>query len=415
MKKPSVAILHYTCAPIVGGVEAVMQAHIRLFLQNDYQVSVLTGRGERDALPHGCGFTLVPQIDTLSPEIARMTAELNTGSIPLNFNRMVETLIASLVPLVAEADHLIIHNIMTKHFNLPLTAALVRLIEAGTIRHPIAWCHDFTWTSENSRMKVHPGFPWDFLRTKLSGVDYVTVSQRRRDELATLFGCQPEEIFRVYNGIDPANVLGLSQQGLRLARRLGLPESDLILLMPVRVTQAKNIEYAMHVMASLKKQTNNPRLVVTGPPDPHDPSNLAYYQTLLELRSNLDLTNETRFVYESGPDADQPLIISESLVGELLRQSDLVFMPSHREGFAMPVLEAGLAGIPVLTTNVPAADEIGEKDVEIFSLETPPEKLAEDILDLVQINPVSRFRRRLRLNYSWESIFHKSIESLLNS
>ncbi len=180
MSKPSIGILHYAAPPVVGGVEAVIRAHLRTFLRTGYPVTMLAGRGERHALPHGCGFTLVPQMDTLHPEIARMTGDLNTGTLPEAFSGMVEELVASLAPLVAGFDHLIIHNVMTKHFNLPLTVALVRLIESGAIRHPIAWCHDFSWTSENSRKNVHPGYPWDYLRVALEGVDYVTVSQRRR-------------------------------------------------------------------------------------------------------------------------------------------------------------------------------------------------------------------------------------------
>jgi hypothetical protein len=55
-------------------------------------------------------------------------------------------------------DHLIVHNVFTKHFNLPLTAALFELLDAQRIPHCIAWCHDFTWTSPHSRSKVHAGY-----------------------------------------------------------------------------------------------------------------------------------------------------------------------------------------------------------------------------------------------------------------
>ncbi len=195
--------------------------------------------------------------------------------------------------------------------------------------------------------------------------------------------------------------------------RLELLDSDLILLMPVRVTQAKNIEYSLHLLAALQPACHKLRLILTGPPDPHDPASLEYYRSLLDLRARLGLVKEMHFVYESGPDPDQPYIISEALVGELLRLSDLVFMPSHREGFGMPVLEAGLAGIPVLSTDIPSAREIGGQDVHIFSEDTPAEQLADQVLHLVDANPISRFRRRLRQEYSWESIFHRSIEPLL--
>jgi len=195
--------------------------------------------------------------------------------------------------------------------------------------------------------------------------------------------------------------------------RLGLLESDLVMLMPVRVTRAKNIEYALNVLESLKSLCRNPRLVLTGPPDPHDVENMEYFQSLKALRDNLGVTEEMGFVFESGPEAGEPYVITEEIVGELYRVSDVIFIPSHREGFGMPVLEAGLAGIPVVSTAIPAAEEIGERDVFTFSLEAPPPELAVQILSLVGENPISRFRRLVRQNYSWQALFHRSIEPLL--
>ena len=51
--------------------------------------------------------------------------------------------------------------------------------------------------------------------------------------------------------------LALSQPGEALIERLGLWESDLVLLMPVRITQAKNIEYAIQVTAALKQRESS--------------------------------------------------------------------------------------------------------------------------------------------------------------
>jgi glycosyltransferase involved in cell wall biosynthesis len=310
-------------------------------------------------------------------------------------------------------DHLIIHNVMTKHFNLPLTAALARLAETGAIVHGIAWCHDFSWTSPSSESKMHPGYPWDFLRAPLDDLTYVTVSEQRQQELAKLFKVALPTIRLAYNGVEPSLLLGLSAEGSALIERLSLLESDLVLLMPVRVTRAKNIEYALNVLAALKTLCRSPRLVVTGPPDPHDPVSVEYFKSLLALREQLGLTQEMAFVFESGPDTGEPYIVTEELVAELYRASDVVFMPSHREGFGMPVLEAGLLGIPVVSTAVPAAAEIGEPDVLVFSLDTPAEVLAGQILTLVNNNTISRFRRLIRHNYTWQALFQHSIQPLL--
>jgi mannosylglucosylglycerate synthase len=307
-----------------------------------------------------------------------------------------------------------VHNVFTKHFNLPLTAALHRLLDEGAIGHCIAWCHDFTWTSPNSRSKVHPGYPWNLLRTRRPDTTYVVVSEQRRGELAALFECPPEEIHVVYNGVEPATLLGLSQEGSGLIERLGLWQSDLVLLMPVRVTHAKNIEYALRVVAALKARGCNPKLVLTGPPDPHDGESMAYFRSLQALRRELDVEAEMRFVFESGPDPERSFTIDERVVGDLYRVSDVMFMPSRREGFGMPVLEAGLVGVPVVCSgDVPAALEIGSGDVTRFDVDEGPASLAERILAWAAGNPTYHLRRRVRQTYTWQEIFRRDIQPLL--
>jgi glycosyltransferase involved in cell wall biosynthesis len=352
-------------------------------------------------------------MDSRYAQVAEMSAELERGQIPADFEAMTDRLASVLLPVLSRFDHLIVHNIFTKHFNLPLTAALHRLLDEDRTSRYVAWCHDFTWTSPSSGSKVHPGHPWDLLRTHLSDVVYVVVSKRRQLELAGLFGCPAEEIGVIYNGVDPQPLLGLSAEGAALVERLGLLDQDLLLLMPVRVTQAKNIEYALRVVAALKARGCRPKLILTGPPDPHDAGSMAYFRSLQALRLELGVEEEMRFVFESGSDPDEPYLIDTGVVGELFRISDLMFMPSHREGFAMPVLEAGLAGIPVVCTEVPAAVEIGGEDVILFDQDDAPDGLAERILAWAGSSPVHRLRRRVRQSYTWQAIFRRDIEPLL--
>jgi glycosyltransferase involved in cell wall biosynthesis len=411
--KPSTAIIHYTAPPVIGGVEAVIQAHAGVFIRLGYPVTVIAGRGDAEALPEGCGLEIVPEIDSLHPEILEASAELEEGRVPANFDSLRERLIDTLRLLVEPFDNVIVHNIFTKHFNLPLTAALFDLIDGGVIRHCIGWCHDFTWTSPRSGHKVHPGHPWSLLRTYRKDIDYVVVSQQRQQMLADLLGCPLEQIKVIYNGVDPTSLLGLSKEGEALIERLGWLESDLNILMPVRVTKEKNIEYALLVVAALKKQGCSPKLVLTGPPDPHDPASIAYFHQLQEMRRSLGIEQEMRFVHELGPDPDTPLEISMEIVGELYRAADLMFMPSHREGFGMPILEAGLVGLPVFSTGIPAAKEIGGDDIVIFDKTDEPGRIAAKILKWIDENPLSHFRRRTRCCYTWEAIFRGEVVPLL--
>ena len=56
-----IAILHYSAPPVVGGVEAVIQAHAQTFVQAGYPVTVVAGRGEAAALPEGVDLILRPR------------------------------------------------------------------------------------------------------------------------------------------------------------------------------------------------------------------------------------------------------------------------------------------------------------------------------------------------------------------
>jgi hypothetical protein len=163
---PRIVILHYSAPPVVGGVEAVIWAHAQTFVQAGYPVTVVAGRGAAEALPEGVDLVLVPEIDSQHAGIASMSAQLEQGRVPPGFEAASERLGRTLAPILGQFDNLFVHNVLTKHFNLPLTAALDRLLDDDEFPHCIAWCHDFSWTSPSSGSKVHPSYPWDLLRTR---------------------------------------------------------------------------------------------------------------------------------------------------------------------------------------------------------------------------------------------------------
>jgi glycosyltransferase involved in cell wall biosynthesis len=413
MNLPRVAILHYSAAPTVGGVEAVISAHAAALSENGYPVSVIAGKGSPQAFPESVDFIQIPEMDTQHPRITALSASLESGLVPQGFEEASINLQLELARALDSMQIIILHNLFSKHFNLPLTVALYRLIPQFPEKRWICWSHDFTWTSKSSRSKVYPGFPWDLLRTYIPQVTYVTVSQSRKRELVDLLEYPADRVQVVYNGVNLSNSLGLSSEGLALSKRLDLFRGNLILLMPVRVTRAKNIELALKILAELKERGAHPRLVVSGPPDPHDKNSMAYFRQLQNLRSRLELESEMHFVWESGPTPGQPYRIGARLVGELLRICDVMLMPSHYEGFGMPVLEAGLAGAAVATTSVPAAIEIAGDEVILFELHESPQAIARKILDWSHSSRRYQLRRKIRKNYTWNAIFERDIRPML--
>ena len=163
MQDQTVAILHYSAPPIVGGVEAVIKAHQNEFIHAGYSCTVIAGRGNIADLPLNAKFIEIPEIDSQHPEIVMVSRELEAGRVPKNFTRLETQLANLLEPVLREFDYLFIHNVFTKHFNLPLTGALHRLLDEGVVRNGIAWSHDLTWTSPSLAFQGAPRLSMGFV------------------------------------------------------------------------------------------------------------------------------------------------------------------------------------------------------------------------------------------------------------
>src|SRR4051794_16453592 len=247
-------ILHYACAPIIGGVESIMTEHARVLAEHAYPVSLVAGRGAPGIL--------VPEIDSRHHEALAVQEELDAGRVPAGFERLRARIRAALGARLAElqAPGVIGHNVFTLHKNLALTAALADLAAAGAARF-VSWTHDLAWTNPLYLPVLHPGLPWDLLRTPLPGVIYVAISSERQRDLADLFGWAPEQVRRVPNGIDALRFLGAGEEMRMLLDQLSWLERDMVLLAPVRMTRRKNLELAIAVVAELKARGRRPLLL----------------------------------------------------------------------------------------------------------------------------------------------------------
>lgn len=256
------------------------------------------------------------------------------------------------------------------------------------------------------------GSPWNLLSTYRPTLTYVAVSAARQRLLARILGCHPETIRVVSNGVEPVNLFGLSDFGRRVAAAAGLLEADLVLLMPVRITRAKNIEYALAVTQALQALGQRVRLVVSGPPDPYASDGPAYFDQLRELRRTLGLEAAVAFICEGGwTGATQP-DLTDAQVGELYRLADVVLMPSLREGFGLPVLEGGLLGKPVFSTELPVEEMLDHSKAFRIGPEEPAHRLAARIMAWAKGDAPHRRRVLIRQAFTWPAIFRRQIEPL---
>jgi glycosyltransferase involved in cell wall biosynthesis len=195
-----------------------------------------------------------------------------------------------------------------------------------------------------------------------------------------------------------------------LINQLDWWERDLVLLAPARMTRRKNLELAIRVVAELKAAGQRPLLVITGPPGPHNPRK-DYAEFLREECQRLQLEEEVCFLSQ---ETWFPGRVSHRLVAELYRWADALLFPSLQEGFGLPMLEAGLARLPIFCMDLPVLQVTGEDDVSYFSPETTPAALAEQIRNTLAAPGPAALRRRVLDEYNWETIYRKGLLPLLN-
>jgi glycosyltransferase involved in cell wall biosynthesis len=409
-----ISLLHYASPPTVGGVELTLLHHARLMIEAGHEASIITGSGEQfdSRIP----VQVIPELGSRHAAVLKVKQQLDAGQVTQEFEQLRDRIAKALRPLLSDVDVLIAHNVFTLHKNLALTAALYKIVgslpPAPRPLRVIAWHHDLAWTNELYRSQLHDGYPWNLLREAWPNVQQVTVSKARQVELAELYQIDPNSIEVITPGVDPANFFRWTALTRDLVAKLDLPSADLILLLPARITKRKNIELGIRVLAELRKQTQrDARLIVSGPPGPHNPANDVYLQSLLRLRRELNLAKSAHFLYECG-EADRLLIPDETLA-DLYTLSDALFFPSQQEGFGIPILEAGLTRLPIFCADIPPLHETGQAEAHYFAPDADPIGLAQLIGRELNSNRTSRLQQRVRREYSWQRIFIERIEPLL--
>ena len=402
----NIALLHYSSPPIVGGVESVLAQHARLMTKAGHKVIILAGRGQ--SFDERIPVRIVPQLDSRQAEVMEVKRMLDQGRYTSAFDRLRDQIKKELLVELEGVDVLIAHNVASLHKNLALTAALNEAYKMPGFPRLILWHHDLAWTTPRYHHEMHGGYPWDLLRSDWKGVTHVVVSELRRQELGKLLGIAKEAIRVIPNGVDLNAFFKFEPQTIQLTEQLGLLEADPLILLPVRLTPRKNIELALHVLARLQDEFPKAMLLVTGPEGPHNPANAAYRQKLLELRDKLNLRSSAHFLAEVTSE-----FMPDAVITDLFRLADALLFPSREEGFGIPMLEAGFSSMPVFCTDIPVLHELGGEDVSYFQLDDEPRTIAQQISDRLGREATSRWRRRAKRGYGWDSIYKLDIGPLM--
>ncbi len=404
----TIALIHHSAPPIVGGVESVLGHHARLMADAGHDVRIIAARG--DAIDARVAFERVPLVDSRHAEVDVVNAELAAGHVTARFKQLVDKLSLDLAAALHDAQIVIAHNVCSLNKNLALTTALHKR-HAGPARHQrlILWHHDLAWVMPRYRAQLHAGPPWDLLRTAWPGAMQVVVSELRRGEWSKLSGQDPATIHVVPNGVDYATFMKLEP-----FMRTWLAESRLldawpILLLPVRITPRKNIELALRMLAALRQEMPRATLVVTGPLGAHSAENELYFNELRALRTELGLGKAAIFMAEQSRH-----MLPDAVIADFFHLADALFLPSREEGFGIPVLEAAFSRLPVFCTDIPPLRGLGLDEATYFSPEADPVVLARQVAVVLRSAPTARLAARARAAYTWQQVYDRDIAPLID-
>lgn len=402
----NIALIHYAAPPVVGGVETVMARQAQLLFRAGHQVRILAGRGA--AWDEHIPVQILPRLDSRHPQVLQIKASLDAGKVPGEFSQLVRQIEADLRQALAGTAVVIAHNVASLHKNLALTAALYDLSQSPPAPRLILWHHDLAWTAPRYQAELHPGWPWDLLRTAWPGVRQVTISEARRQELAGLLGLPEAEIAVIPAGLDLADFFSLDTRTVALIEKLELERAGPLLLTPVRITRRKNLELAISAVAFLRRRLPHAQLVITGPPGAHNPSNLQYLESLQSLRAKLGLNGAVHLLAEHLPEG-----LPDVCIADFYRLSDALVLPSREEGFGIPILEAGLSRLPIFCSDLAPLRALAGEWAVYFSPDADPQQVAGLIYERLNRDPAYQLRLSVRRSYTWKAVYENRIVPLL--
>ncbi len=406
--KAAVALLHYSCPPVVGGVEEIIRQQGSLFHRYYHPVKVLAGSGGHYTQKYE--ILINPLLSSRHPEIMKAQENFEENEEP--FWQLSEEIYRYLSRTLEHFDLLIAHNVLTMHYNLPLTYALHRLADEGLLR-VVSWNHDSPFFYENFPLDLNRP-PYRILRRFNANITYIAISESRREQFLRLYG-NGKDIRVIPNGIDPIRFFRLDPTTVRVIRENDLFSAEFIMVQPSRLHPRKNIELSIQVVKALQDRGVHARFLLTGAYDPHEKKTVAYYRKLLNLANKLGVQNDVLIMAEYRFESGERLTADRIIIRDLYLIADILFIPSFQEGFGIPLLEAGMIKLPIFCSDIPPFREVGQENVHYFPLDATPGEIAEQILQEFRNSPSQRMYRNVINHYVWDNIYHRYLEPILCS
>lgn len=207
-----------------------------------------------------------------------------------------------------------------------------------------------------------------FQRLLLSGVDaIISLSPVLSEELQALFGVRKDKITIIPNAVNSARFILPKESRVRVRQELGIGSTQAVLLSVGALSWEKNHSSMLQAFRKVRERFPEALLLLAGEG--------GMRKALEQQVDSLGLRAAVRFL---GTRADIP---------HLMAASDILLLTSLTEGIPAVLIEAGLAGISVVTWDVAGARDVVKDGLTGFV--TPQgneELLANKVMELLQ-NP----------------------------
>ncbi|MGD1151794.1 MAG: glycosyltransferase family 1 protein [Syntrophales bacterium] len=226
----------------------------------------------------------------------------------------------------------------------------------------------------------------------------LAISEFSRREILTFTGAREETVRAVHLAADPVFAQPLPEDIKRQRLKSLLSSEKPYILCIANTYPHKNVHALVEAFGQLLEKIPH-QLVLVGKPRLGEP------EVLTALHSVPDASRVQRLLQVDYKD-----------LFALYQGADLFVFPSLYEGFGLPVLEAMMSGVPVLTTRCGSIPEVGGDKVCYFDQASSTD-LARQMLHIVswksdyRKNQIMEAQKRA-CQFSWNQTAAKTIECL---
>lgn len=223
----------------------------------------------------------------------------------------------------------------------------------------------------------------------------IAISQASADDIVGRLGVPRDRVDLTFLG-HRSGLTATPTPEAELRRRIHLGSSPYVLMVGGR-KHHKNVDGLLRGFARARETVPDAQLVLAGNPTSIEPQ-------LLLLAAELGLADVAHFLG----------FVDPSELEGLYAAASLFVLPSHNEGFGLPVLEAMARGVPVACSSASALPEVGGAAARYFDPRSPEQiggVIAEILSDDAGRHEMAAAGRRRAAQMTWARTADATLQS----